>query len=68
MKFLEAKKILREQGYNITPMGPSLGPSEYEVWRCDVNDRNQFYTLKWRFTAEDIKAGVYRAMNLAGKI
>ena len=68
MKFLEAKKVLREQGYNITQLGPSLGPTEYEVWRIDVTDSHQFYTLKWRFTAEDIKAGVYRAMSLAGRV
>ena len=64
MKFTEAKKILREQGYNITKMG--LG--QYKIWRVGRNEAQQLEILQWVLNAEDIKGGVYRAMSLAGRI
>jgi hypothetical protein len=68
MTFNEAKAVLRQQGYSIQNLGnPKWQVTEYCVWRiADENGKPE--CKQFLLTAEDMKAGVYRAMRLAGKI
>ena len=67
MTFNEAKAVLRQQGYTISKHSIPPWPAEYCVWRiADENGKPE--TKQFRLTAEEMKAGVYRAMSLAGKV
>lgn len=64
MTFLQAKALLRQHGYSISksPCLPGC-TATYEVWRIHDNNGKP-EPKRFLLTAEDMKAGVYRAMNL----
>jgi hypothetical protein len=61
MTFNEARQLLRSMGYSVSK-GPERVPgvTEYKVWRIEEGKCH-----RWLLTAEDIKAGVFRAQSLA---
>ena len=68
MTFNEAKAVLRQHGYNITPMRTSIRcAAEYRISRIAIEDGRP-EIKQWLFTAQTVKDGVYRAMSLAGMI
>ena len=65
MTFLQAKSLLRQHGYSISRQVCLPGyPTQYVVWRI-ANNNGKPEAKQFRLTAEDIKAGVFRAMTLA---
>lgn len=66
MTFNEARQLLRSQGYSISK-APERQPgvTEYKVWRIDADENGIPTCHRWLLTADDIKAGVFRAQSLA---
>jgi hypothetical protein len=66
MTFYEARQLLRDIGYTVTK-GPDRVPgvTEYMVWRIDADENGIPTCHRWLLTADDIKAGVFRAQSLA---
>ncbi len=61
MTFNEARQLLRSQGYSVSK-APERQPgvTEYHVFRIEEGKCH-----RWLLTADDIKAGVFRAQALA---
>ena len=67
MTFLEAKRLLQEQGYTVAKAPDRrIGVTEYEVRRLYKDpETNRLDLKRWLLTAEDIKGGVFHAQTLA---
>jgi hypothetical protein len=63
MTFNEAKRLLRDLGYSVSPhVGRIPGVTEYKVHRIWQDpDNGKMRVKRWLLTAEDIKSGVGRA-------
>ena len=67
MNFNQAKQLLREHGYSVTkhPDYPPTGVTAYDISRIYQDGETNAVAIKrWLLTADDIKAGVFRAQSI----
>ena len=67
MNFNQAKQLLREHGYSVTKHVDRrpTGVTAYDIHRIyQDGETNAVGIKRWLLTADDIKAGVFRAQSI----